>query len=184
MMRWTVTEADRDANGRIAVNPFEQEISRAMADIGGQAPPKEEEEHKPRRLGRLELAGLAAGLVLVVALIAGLNTFSPAPAPRLTSPTLAPAATSAPTATRMPTATATATPEPTSEPTVTPEPPTAEVVYVPVTPPCDESNPPYQVRMDVSPYGHVVGFSCSSIAEATERANQLAEQMRAAAEGR
>lgn len=181
MMRWTVTEADRDASGRILVNPFEQEIARAMTDVGAPAPPKEEEEtpRPPWRPSKMELAGLVSAGVLVVAVVAFLNSFAPAPAPRR-APTAIVAATRTPTLvptpTRAPTATAT------EAPTFTPEPlPTPEPVIIIQAPPCDPQNPPYQVRMDVSPIGHVVGFSCTSIEEATANAQMLADQMKATA---
>jgi hypothetical protein len=178
-MRWTITEADRDSDGRIWITP----PARTLADLLPK--PEGEEEHTPRkpwRPSRLEVAGLVSGLVLAVALIAALNAFTPAPAPR-SVPTPAPAATSAPTPTQAPTQAPTATPEP---PTATPEPPppTPEPQVIYVEPPCDPQNPPYQVRQQVGDLGHVVGFSCSSVEEAQANAAMLAEQMRAAAQGR
>ena len=81
MSVWHVTEEDRDAQGKI----------RLLSDL---LPPAPEEESTPRqrwRFGRLELAGIVGGLLLAAALIAGLNVFWPAPAPRLARPTTAPA---------------------------------------------------------------------------------------------
>src|SRR5262245_20547782 len=123
MSVWHVTEADRTPEGKI----------RTLADLLPQ--PKEDEPAAPERprwrIGRLEAAGAVGGLVLAAALIAGLNTFWPAPAPRLARPT-APVATHAPTAAP----TWTPRPTPTTAPTETPvaptvEPPTPEIVYVP-----------------------------------------------------
>lgn len=182
MMRWTITEADRDASGRIIVNPFERELERAMTDVGAPAPPKEgESPRKPWRPSKMELAALVSGLVLVVAVIAFLNSFTPARAPR-SGPTVLPVATMTPmvvTPTRTATATATPTEVP---PTPEPPPPTPEVVYVPVAPPCNpEVNPRFSVHIDLSPLGSVTGVSCDSLAEAQTNANRLADDMRATA---
>jgi hypothetical protein len=178
MLRWDVTDQDRDEHGRIWVTP----PGRTLADLLPAVPKEEETQPAPRRLGRLELAGLVSGGVLAVALIAGLNAFTPAQAPR-NAPTTAPAPTTTPTQAPTPTDAPTATQEP---PTATPEPPppTPEPVIVYQEPPCDPQNPPYQVRQQVGDLGHVVGFSCSSVEDAQRNADQLAEQMRAAAEGR
>src|SRR5262245_25198484 len=121
MSVWHVTEQDRDERGRI----------RLLSDL---LPPQTEEEQPPRkpwRPGLLELAGIVGGLLLAAALIAGMNVFFPAPAPRLARPTARPAPTTAPTWTVAPSSTPTIAPTATSEPTVTPEPPTPEpqVIY-------------------------------------------------------
>lgn len=174
MRTWIVTEADRTPEGKI----------RTLADLL----PKLEEEETQRRphrpLGKLEAAGAVCGLLLAVAAIAALNAFAPV-APRLPSPTAAPAPTltmvSTPTRTSTPTPTPSPTPEP---PTATQEPPpTAEVVYVPVEPPCDPMvNPRYVVELDLSPFGRARGVSCNSQEEAAANAEAQAAQVRAAFE--
>lgn len=179
MRTWFVTEHDRDDQGRI----------RLLSDLLPPAKPEGEEHTAPERprwkVGKLEAAGLVSGLVLAVALIAGMNVFLPARTTRPARPTALPAATSAPTRTPAPTATATAAPTATSEPTATPEPPpTPEPQVIYVEPPCDPQNPPYQVRQQVGDLGHVVGFSCNSVEEAQANADRLAAEMRAAAETR
>ena len=75
MQTWHVTDADRTPEGKI----------RTLADL---LPKPQEQEHaapeRPRwRPSRLELAVLMSGLVLAAILVAGLNVFWPAPAPRL-----------------------------------------------------------------------------------------------------
>lgn len=179
-MRWTLTDADRDSNGRIWVTP----PARTLADLLPAAPEPEGETQaaRPRwRPSRLELASIAAGLVLAVALIGLIQSFTPRPAPR-SVPTAAPAPTSAPTMAPTRTPLPTATPAPTLEPP-TPEPPPEPVIII-QAPPCDPLNPPYQVRQQVGDLGHVVGFSCSSVEEAQANADRLAAEMRATAEGR
>ncbi len=101
---WKVGPEDRGPDGKILVNPFEAEIARAMTDVGAPAPPSEQADEAPARpgLGRKELAGAVGGLVLAIILIAALNTFAPAPAPRIVptatiAPTRAPLPTPAPT---------------------------------------------------------------------------------------
>jgi hypothetical protein len=104
MTHWIVTEADRGSDGRILVNPFEQEIVRAMADIGGQAPLAEPEGRNTpaqrRRFGRLEIASVVGGVLLTVAVIVVLRSATLTPMPQ-TTPTAAP--TAAPTMTIAPT---------------------------------------------------------------------------------
>lgn len=98
-MRWTVTAEDRDSDGRIWITP----PARTLADLLPAKP--EGEENTPRqpwRPSRLELAGITAGLVLAVALIALIQSFSPRPTPR-SAPTAAPQPTQAPTVTIAPT---------------------------------------------------------------------------------
>lgn len=98
-MRWTVTEADRDSDGRIWITP----PARTLADLLPKPEGEEEKPRKPWRPGRLELAGIAAGLVLAGALIAGLNAFWPAAPAPIVRPTQAPAPTAAPTLAPSPT---------------------------------------------------------------------------------
>lgn len=177
------------AGGIVGMQPKEEgsvfaEMLQETMDAVGATEPEKDETPAPRRLGRLEMAGIVGGLVLAVAAIAALNVFTPARAPR-SVPTAMPAGTSAPTRTptQAPTATATATltPEP---PTAVP-PPTQEVIYVEVPPACDPfTNPRYVVAIDLSPIGSVRGVSCVSQEEATANANQLAADMRATAEAR
>lgn len=176
---WKVTDADRDSDGRIWVTP----PARTLADLLPAEPKEENTQRPPWRPSRLELAGLVGGLVLAVAAIAALNTFWPAPAP-VARPTAKPAPTTAPTAPPTRTQAPTATPEPPTAVPTQPPPPTPEPVIVIQPPPCDLQNPPYQVRMDVAPYGHVVGFSCSSVEEAQANADRLAAELRATAEAR
>lgn len=93
-----ITDADRDAAGKI----------RTLADLLPPAPadvaePTTTTARPTWRPGRLELAGIVGGLVLAVALIAGLNAFwpTPAPAPRpiptVLPPTVVPIPTALPT---------------------------------------------------------------------------------------
>jgi hypothetical protein len=176
-----------DAGGIVGMQEtqFAQTLASTMAAVGATEPPEEAHAAPERpawRVGRLELAGIVGGLLLAVALIAGMNALAPAPAPRLPTVTAAPAPTSAPTPTIAPTATQEPTQEP---PTATPAPvPTPEPQIIYVAPPCDPQNPPYQVRQQVGDLGHVVGFSCDSVEEAQANADRLAAEMRAAAEGR
>jgi hypothetical protein len=143
--------------------------------------PEEEETPPPWRPGRLELAGIVGGLLLAAALVAGLNVLWPAPAPRLTRPTAAPAPTARPTVTTAPTAAPTTTPEP---PTETPAPPpTPEPVIIIQEPPCDPTiNPRYVVELDLSPLGRARGVSCNSQEEAAANAEAQAALVRAAFE--
>ena len=101
MARLAITDADRGPDGRILVNPFEQEIARAMTDVGAPAPPRAEEPPAAlrRTFGRIEIAGVVGGVLLMVTLIAALNAFWPAPAPRArpTAVSTVPAPTAAPT---------------------------------------------------------------------------------------
>jgi hypothetical protein len=163
---------------------FAATLADTMTAVGATEPPEEAHAapaRAARRSYRLELAGIVGGLLLAVALIAGMNALAPAPAPRLPTVTAAPAPTSAPTPTVAPTDAPTATPEPSA----TPEPPpTPEPVIIIQAPPCDPQNPPYQVRQQVGDLGHVVGFSCDSVEEAQANADRLAAEMRAAAETR
>lgn len=77
---------------------FAETLAETMAAVGvDEAEPDRGDTPAPARraFGRLELAGAAGGLLLATVLIAALNTFAPAPAPRLATPTAA--ATAAPT---------------------------------------------------------------------------------------
>lgn len=92
----------RDTTGGIVgmqETQFAQTLHETMAAVGA-TEPEAQKDTAPRpawRPGRLELAGVVCGLVLAAALIAALNTFWPAPAPRLSAPTAAPAPTAMPT---------------------------------------------------------------------------------------
>lgn len=171
MSVWHVTDQDRDAQGRI----------RLLADLlppdpeGGNTPPR----YRP---GRAELAALVGGLLLAVGLIAALNAFLPAPAPRLARPTAQLANTVLANPTTTPTAAPTATVMATA--TATPEPPTPEPPPTPVPPPpCDpQVNPRFVVQLDVPPYGRVTGWSCESAEEAERNAQALRQSMLATAE--
>lgn len=102
MAVWHIGDADRGPDGKIITNPFDTELARAMADVGGAAPQGAAAPARVRyRPGRLELAGIVCGVLLAVALIGLLNSLAPAPAPRLPTATAAP--TSAPTAAPSPT---------------------------------------------------------------------------------
>ena len=154
MSVWHVTEADRDAEGKI----------RTLADLLPAAGPEETTPRPRWRPSRLELAGIVVGPVLAAALLAALNVFWPAPGPR-SVPTARPAPTTAPAPTCPPTAAATTTPTTMPEPSATPAPPpTPEPIIIVQPPPCDPLvNPRYTVHLDVSPIGSVTGVSCNSL---------------------
>lgn len=169
MSVWHVTEADRTPDGKI----------RTLSDL---LPPVADEPRPTWRPSRAELAALIGGLLLAVLLIGLLDRLAPAPAPRIV-----PTATTAPAPTVRPTPRpATAAPAVISAPTAAPPtpvpPPTPEPVIIIQPPPCDELNPPYQVRETVGDIGSVVGYSCNSLAEAEANAAQLATEMHERAE--
>jgi hypothetical protein len=186
MRVWRVTEADRDREGKIRVTPPERHLADLLpptpaSAVGG--------ETQRGRLGRLELAGSVLGLVLALALIVFIERVvptrqgAPVVAPALPAPTrVRPSPTRTPT--RTPTASPTALP-PTPTPTL--EPPTPQVIYVEVAPPCDPSNPPFVVQVDVYagvlPLGVVTGTSCDSLAAARANAEAHAAEMRQAHDG-
>jgi hypothetical protein len=181
MRVWRVTEADRDAEGKIRVTPPE----RHLADLLPPAPVSAVgEETRPMRLGRFELAGGVAGLVVALALMvlvgrvvpAGQDAPAPVVAPALPAPSqMQPRPTRTPTITPAPTATAV-------PPTPTAEPPTPQVIYVEVAPPCDVNDPPFVVQLDVYdgsvPLGQVTGTSCESLQAAHANAEERAAEMR------
>jgi hypothetical protein len=186
MRVWRVTEADRDAEGKIRVTPPE----RHLADLLPPTPASAVEEETRRvRLGRLELAGGVLGLMLALMLIIFIERVvparqeerAPAAIPALPAPTRV-----QPSPTRTPTRTP--TPSPTAiPPTPTVEPPTPQVIYVEVAPPCDPSNPPFVVQQDVYdgtvPLGWVTGSSCESLEAARANAEAHAAEMRQAHDG-
>lgn len=82
---------------------FAETLRETMDAVGATEAPKEEgTQPARRRFGRLELAGVACGLVLAVAAIAAMNAFTPVQRP-LAQPTAAPAATAVPTTRPTPT---------------------------------------------------------------------------------
>jgi hypothetical protein len=97
-MRWTVTEADRDSDGRIWVTP----PARTLADLLPAKPEGENTPRQPWRPGKMEIAGIVGGVVLAASLIAALNVFAPAPGP-VARPTATAAATAAATIAPTPT---------------------------------------------------------------------------------
>ena len=178
MSRVEYTDADRDERGRLRAPGFAALLAETMAATG--AAPAPEEKAPPRRpIGRLEIAGIVAGLVVATALIVLVNRVVPAQdAPR---PTAAPA--QAPPTVAAPVVIPVVTPLPTEAPP-TPEPPTqtpAVVVVEVPAPPC------YSVTQDVydgsRPLGTVTGTSCESQEAAQAAADQLAKHMRVTGPG-
>ena len=168
----TCTDADRDEGGRLKAPSFSALVADTMTAVGAKGETKAEETPRSA-IGRLEIAGIAVGLVVALALIVLIGRV--APAQEAPKPTARPA---------VPTAVAPAiipalTPLPTEAPSVTPEPaptPEPEIVYVEVEKPC------YSVTMDVydgsRPLGTVTGQSCESQDAAQAAADQLAAEMR------
>src|SRR3954464_6180548 len=75
MRVWRVTEADRDADGKIRLTPPE----RHLADLLPPAPASAVgEETRGVRLGRLELAGSVAGLMLALIVVVLIGRAVPA----------------------------------------------------------------------------------------------------------
>jgi hypothetical protein len=177
MTTWKVTADDRDPAGRIKVNTFDDEVARALRDVGldmGEPPAPEGATPAAPIVRRWErdAAMLMCGLLVGVLLFALLGRSREAPAaPRapLAPPTAAPTITIAPSATPAPTATL--------EPTATEEPTDAPALFAPPPSPCDPLTAPYQVKQQVFPIGSVVGISCSSAGEALSNAASLAATM-------
>ncbi len=178
---WRVTGDDRGSGGRIKASAFDDEVARALRDVGAElgepAPRAEEGTHAAPVVRRWErdAAMLVSGLLVGVALFAFIGRSSPAPAaPRapLAPPTALPTITTQPSATVTPTA----TPQPTAVPTE------AQIFAPPPTPTvCTIDNAPFQERRQVVPIGSVVGISCESADEARANAESLAAAMIATA---
>jgi hypothetical protein len=185
----------RDAGGRISSLVPRDEPTNAstlfaetMDAVGATPAPAEPEDTSPPfRFGRVELAATITGLILAGALIMLISRVLPA-GEAARHPAASPAPAMAPVPTAAPAPTEAPTEEPTAMPAIpTEEPPTSEpkIIYVEVpaaSPPCDPTNPPYQVVQDVydggKPLGQVVGKSCDGLAAAQANADALAAQMR------
>jgi len=181
MGAWRVTGDDRGEDGRIKINTFDDEVARALRDVGAEplAALEEEETRAAPVVRRWErdAALLMCGLLVGVALFALIGRSSPAPAaprPPLAVATAAPTTTPAPSATIAPTVTPTEAP-PTAVPAEAP------ALFAPPPTPCDPATAPYQVKQQVFPIGSVIGISCASADEAQANADALAAAMIATA---
>lgn len=175
---WKVTEADRDAQGKIKTDATEP---RSLADLLPKPEPIKQEFQR-QRLTRSEAAGLAAVALLAAFVLVWARSIPDAPPapPR-------PAATAVPTRapTVAPTTAPTALPTVAPAPTVEPPPPEIAPVVVPVVAPapCTRDTAPYvvtrQVLAGTLPIGEVSGWSCTSAAEAEANADAQAALVQA-----